>query len=104
MKDHILYKRYDVKRGRSAPKGFIPAQYPDPVTGHYPGWLVIDKNNPADKWHYEAYDPSIPDGSYELIGPKVQGNKYHLQTHMLIKHGSTFFNTPRTFEGIKEFL
>ena len=35
-----VYARYDVKAGRSAPLAFVPAQDPDPATGHHPGWVL----------------------------------------------------------------
>lgn len=102
----ILYKRYDAKRGIKPPAGFIPAQEPDTSTGHWPGWLLADKTKPEDKYHFEAFDkfhPSEwPDGTYELIGPKVQGNPEKADSHMLVLHGSELvLNFPRTFEAIK---
>lgn len=45
-----LYKRYDAKAGKKPPEGFEPAQEPDPVTGHWPGWLLIGAG-PEDKYH-----------------------------------------------------
>ena len=38
------------------PKGFIPAQEPDPITGHFPGWILCDENNPSDRYHIEAFN------------------------------------------------
>lgn len=48
-----LYKRYDAKRGKPAPDGFEPADEPDAVTGHWPGWVPVDVVNPdpGDVWH-----------------------------------------------------
>ena|SRR3990167_2666717 len=105
-----IYKRYDVKKGRAVPNGFIPAQDPDPMTGHWPGWVEILRNDPSDQWHVEAFDNqninTIYDGTYELIGPKVQGNPYNLSQHELVKHGSWSFreDPPRTFDELKEFF
>src|ERR1700757_2258583 len=49
-----LFKRYDAKKGKTPPDGFIPAQeQPDPNTGHWPGWLEVG-DGPDDKWHREA--------------------------------------------------
>ena len=45
------------------------------------------------------------DGTYELCGPKVQGNPEQLETHTLIKHGCETLLVPDlSFEGIKSFL
>lgn len=46
----------------------------------------------TDKWHHEAF-ATIPDGeaangTYELVGPKIQGNPYHLDHHELWRHGA----------------
>lgn len=106
VKDGKLYKRYDSKKGKPAPEGFIPAQEPDPVTGHWPGWLAVGEG-PEDKWHREAFVGQFEDGAtYELIGPKVQGNPYKKERHELIKHGEWVFESdpPRTFEAIRLFL
>lgn len=113
IKNRILYKRYDAKRGKQPPAGFTPAQDPDEKTGHWPGWLRIDVCKPEDKWHWEGlnwlYNHTQlinSDGTYELIGPKIQGNPYNECQHKLIKHGSEelFPQPPRDFEGLKEFL
>jgi hypothetical protein len=111
IKDGLLYKRYDVKKGKTAPEGFIPAQDPDLITGHWPGWLIVNTMfpKPEDKWHVEAWDAmpvAVFDGTYELIGPKVQGNPYHRDKHTLEKHGAWRFDcdVPRDFEGLKAFL
>lgn len=99
-----LYKRYDAKKGRTPPAGFIAAQEPDSVTGHCPGWLLVG-DAPEDRWHKEAFDPSLPDGTYELCGPKVQGNPENMQQHILVPHGIEVFNDcPRDFTGLKAWL
>jgi hypothetical protein len=115
--DGRLYRRYDAKEGKSPPRGFIAAQDPDPVTGHWPGWIGVKADDPADAWHMEAMArepfPLIP-GTYELVGPKIQKNPYNFNSHRLIKHGSHFLpnlsrelpKNPRTytFESVKELL
>ena len=84
VKDGKLYKRYDVKKGKMSPPNFEPAQDPDPITGHWPGWVPVNEDDPQDKWHWEAWRGLIfiQPGTYELIGPKVQGNKYNLRGHI----------------------
>lgn len=80
-----LFKRYDCKKGRKPPEGFIPCAENDGK--HWPGWVPVDKDDPQDKWHFEPKTPTEP-GTYELIGPKVQGNPYGLEKHQLVMHGS----------------
>ena len=58
--DRLLYKRYDAKKDRTTgayklpPRGAIPCDAPDPMTGHWPHWVLVDNSNPADKYHTEA--------------------------------------------------
>lgn len=107
VKEGKLYKRYDAKKGKTPPLNFIPAQDPDSVTGHWPGWLLVTPDAPEDRWHIEAFQFQQPldDGTYELIGPKVQKNQYGINYHQLIKHGSTILeDAPRDYEGLKEYL
>lgn len=74
--DGLLYKRYDVKKGKAVPKFAIPCQEPDHITGHWPHWVLCQRDNPADKYHFEGLDnlDRKEDGTYELCGPKIQGN------------------------------
>lgn len=108
-----LYKRFDLKRGKTAPAGFSPAQDPDPTTGNQPGWLLVG-DGPQDEWHREAFqrwlDSGLPlqDGTYELVGPKVQGNPEKQENHGLVYHGGVGLlldpPPPRDFAGIKAYL
>jgi hypothetical protein len=103
VKDGQLFKRFDAKKGKTPPDGFLPAQDPDPKTGHWPGWLPVG-NGPEDQWHREAFFPGTADGTYELIGPKVQGNPENAETHRLVPHGGITLHPPRTFDGIRAYL
>lgn len=100
-----LYKRYDAKHGKTPPAGFVAAQKPDPVTGHWPGWLLVT-DKPEDRWHAEAVvEFDGPDGTYELIGPKVQGNPEGVTMHILVRHGAHELpDAPRSFDGLREYL
>lgn len=108
VRDGKLFKRYDAKKGKTPPEGFIPAQEPDEKTGHWPGWLPVG-DGPEDQYHREALETMegtvLEDGTYELVGPKIQGNPEQFSFHRLVKHGTaTFEDEPRDFEGIKAFL
>lgn len=113
VKDGVLYKRYDAKKGKTPPEGFISAQEPDPITGHWPGWIAIPSYGecPENKWHREAFKNtryidggSLPDGTYELIGPKINGNKERVHHHQFVKHGDSNVFAPRTYEELKAFF
>jgi hypothetical protein len=102
----VLCKRFDAKAGKAPPPGFEPAQDPDPVTGHWPGWLPVGEGS-EDRWFREAWDvdQTLADGTYELCGPKVQGNPEGFDRHVLIRHGAeTLPEFPRSFDAIKAAL
>ena len=110
VRDGQLFKRYDAKKGKTPSVEFEPAQDPDPITGHWPGWLPVSDSN-EDKYFREAILPDSPyncgllDGTYELCGPKIQNNPERLQSHSLIKHGKVeLSDCPRTFEELKTYF
>lgn len=102
-----IYRRYDCKRGKTPPLGFEPCEPErDEKTGHWPGWVKADAG-PESKWFRLglAFDPTVEDGTYELVGPKVGGNPEGREDHVLIPHGRAIVDpTVRTFEAIREYL
>ena len=111
--DGKYYKRYDCKKGKIPPDGFIPCCEPDSITGHWPGWVKVDEKNPADKWFVTAYEMTVmlenygmklSDGTYEAVGRCFQNNPYNFTSNKLIKHGKEIVEVERTFEGIKKYL
>lgn len=103
-----LFKRHDAKNGKTPPDGFEPAQDPDPKTGHWPGWLPVG-DGPDDRWHREAWDaePTLlhDSGTWELCGPKINGNLEKFYRHILIRHGvEVLADCPRDFDGIRAYL
>lgn len=109
-RDGRLYGRYDAKAGRTPPPSFAPAQpEPDPMTGHWPGWVPIEETG-FRKQADEALraTPALYDGyTYELVGPKVNGNPQGYDSHQLILHGSDVgacANAPRTFDELRDWL
>lgn len=106
IREGILYKRYTVKRNRLVPEGFEPATAVDLNTGKQEGWVRVGEGN-EDAWHREAFNELIekPDGTFELCGPKVQGNAEKLSTHRLLPHGADIWPyAPRDFKGLKGFF
>lgn len=102
-----LYKRYDLKPGKAAPSGFEPAQEPDPVTGRVPGWVPVG-DGPDDAWHREAWlnrTERPADGTYELLGPKIQGNPEGVERHELVLHGAFLLvDCPRSWVGLRDYF
>ena len=103
VRDGVLYRRHELKPDKSPPRGFEVAAAPDPVTGKTPGWVPVG-DRPEDKWHRIALGIEC-DGTYELCGPKVQGNPEQMEGHALIWHGNwTLTDAPRDFGGLLEWL
>lgn len=105
VRDGKLLKRRELKPGQSAPADFERADF-DEETGKTVGWVPVVAGNPDDKYHLEAWELDRPaDGTYELMGPKIQGNKSNYGRHTLVEHGaSEVFDAPRTFDGLRVFL
>lgn len=109
-----LYKRYDSKinkktgKRKTPPEGAIPCQdNPDEKSGHWPHWVKCKKDDPQDKYHFEglANLSLVENVTYELCGPKINGNKENLSRHVLIRHGCYHLDiTPLDFEIIKKYL
>jgi len=93
------------------PDSFMAASnviWKDDGTGQIPGWVPVG-DGPEDQYHREALaDRSvrlIEGVTYELCGPKVQGNPQFLEHHELIQHGMhRLMNVPTDFEGLREYL
>lgn len=111
VRDHKLYKRYEVRPGNDAPFGFEKIAV-DLQTGKTYGWVQVGWGS-EDKWFREAINGGNPDnvdmpqGTYELVGPKVQGNPENRPNHMLVKHSraEVLFPAPPTdFDALRDWL
>lgn len=127
VQDGKLFKRHEVKHRGNAKEGWQPfLNYPagweaaaplDPETGKEQG-LVPVGDGPEDRWHREAWaawqesqkyaDECYVggDGTYELCGPKVQGNPERFDSHVLMEHDTAdrLPDAPRDFAGLREYL
>lgn len=112
IENGIFYKRHTLRKNKIAPPDFTPATEINKITGKQEGWVLV-KN--IDKYHLEAYNRliqaskfsncQIKNGTYELCGPKVQGNPEHFQHHILIRHGFAELKyAPRDFNNLKKYL
>lgn len=121
--DRKLNKKYDSlrkKQGesfvvkdfmfRELPDGAIPCvETYDPVTFHFPHWIPVKEDDPADYRHNEAFknfQGVLKEGqTYELVGPDVDLNNYNLTKHELLEHASEVIEiNDRTYENIKNFI
>lgn len=84
----ILIRR-SVKKGKRVPDGFRLAEI-DPFTGHMFGVEPVAQSG-FKKMMEEAMlsvGVGLKPGTYELCGPKINGNPEGFNKHMLIRHGS----------------
>jgi hypothetical protein len=96
------FKRRELRPGDICPPGFELLEV-DPVTKNAVGWVPVG-DGPDDRWHREAPEPGS-DGTFELVGPKVNGNRDGFLSHLLLVHGGmTYQDAPRDFEGLRAWL
>jgi hypothetical protein len=109
------YARREVKPGKAAPPHFFAVET-DTTTGKTVGWEPVEQSAFA-KYHAEAVaneerevalaadDPATFDpGTYELVGPKVNGNPEGVDRHLLWAHGDALDDAPRDFDGLAKYL
>ena len=103
IENHKYFKRREVKKGKAAPDNFIE-EMEDKNTGKRVGWVLVEDTK-ENKYHIEAFRDGA-DGTYELLGPKIQGNPEKVREHVLIKHShaENWNDVPRDFDGIKNWL
>lgn len=88
----LWWARREVKNGKAAPDNFVAVNY-DEATDKTVGWEPIAQSGFA-QWHADAlgmrFDPGEPweTGTYELCGPKINGNPDKFAVHVLVAHGT----------------
>lgn len=100
-----LWKRRELKPLDVAPADFKLADT-DNETGKRVGWVPVGEG-PEDRFHRDGFNGNEADGTYELIGPKVQGNPERREHHSLIRHdcAARFTNVPtHDFDALKDWL
>jgi len=105
VRDGKLYKRRELRQGDAAPPDF-ESLGTDENTGKTVGWVPVG-DGPEDRWHREAFDgPERFNGTYELVGPKIQGNKEKLVAHTLLRHAAAARceDAPREFDALRAWL
>lgn len=113
---YAFYARREVKAGKPTPNGFEPIET-DEVTGKTVGWEPWSLSPFAAfiteaKANWAATHPlpdvwigDVPHGTYELVGPKINGNPDEFDTHRLVPHGrETLALDDRSYDGIRSFL
>ncbi|WP_042397949.1 RNA ligase 1 family protein [Streptacidiphilus carbonis] len=104
--DGRWWARREVKAGGTPPPDYLPL-HTDEETGKTVGWEPIEQSGFA-RWHAEAVAHSDlapgSEGTFELIGPKVNGNPERSEVHRLVAHDTAErLDVPdRSFAGIRE--
>lgn len=104
--DGRWWARREVKPGKTAPSEFVAVDA-DTETGKVIGWEPIEQSGYA-KWMPEVAFTGWPGpaATYELCGPKVNGNPGGLDEHLLIAHHliDRYPDVPRDFDGLAVWL
>lgn len=107
--DH-WWARREVKEGKATPAGFS-ALASDPETGKVIGWEPVEQSPFYSYWRDARGEWAYPQpGTYELIGPKVNGNPEGASRHLLVSHADPRLNletdedVPRDFDGLAAWL
>jgi hypothetical protein len=101
------WARREVKEGKPSPPDFVELEHDD-ETGKTVGWEPVEQSAFA-RWHAEAAAScggTDRAGTYELAGPKVNGNPEGFDHHHLIFHGdaSKLADAPRDFGDLAIWL
>lgn len=106
------WARREVKTPKPAPPNFVMVEV-DAVTAKMVGWEPIGQS-PFAKYHAEALietesgvsQRGWPAGTYELVGPKINGNPERLDEHYLWAHAysSVLESAPRDFARLAKYL
>jgi hypothetical protein len=108
--DGTWWARREVKPGKATPADFR-AVGTDDVTGKTVGWEPAERSAFA-KWlqqallEADAENADLKPGTYELIGPKVNGNPERRAAHELVRHEDAEWVRPfsLTFDGLRDTL
>lgn len=108
------WARREVRAGKAAPAGFTELDH-DADTGKTVGWEPVSQSGFA-RLHAQAVAGMERDalpasirwlpGTYELCGPKVNGNPEGYGTHQLVRHAAAeqLGEPPRDFDGLAAWL
>ena len=104
--DGRWWARREVRPGKSTPTNFQLVQT-DHVTGKLVGWEPIEQSGFV-KFHTEAVDCSFINGpgTYELVGPRINGNPERQDMHVLVRHAEAqqLAEVPQDFDGLWAWL
>lgn len=77
---------------------------------HKKGWKPVVEGDPNARWHLQwaserGGELRMPPGTYELCGPKIQGNVENFKRLTMVPHKWwRYHDAPRTFDALKDWL
>jgi hypothetical protein len=110
--DGEWWARRAVKDGKAEPPGFVAVDY-DAATEKTVGWEPANQSGFGTRLleAVVAQRGSFTPGTYELCGPKVNGNPERFGEHVLVRHGwapknvrAEYSTAPRDFAGLRAWL
>ena len=104
------WSRREVKPGKTPPENWVEVTT-DPNTRKRMGWEPIGQS-PFVKAHTEAlarferlHPANRRPGTYELVGPKINGNPHGYDIHTLERHGAIEqLGVPRDYDSLRDFM
>jgi hypothetical protein len=102
----MWWARREVKKGKTPPESFVFDNF-DEVTGKTQGWVLIDFSPFYEFWLEAVKNAQgfrFASGTYELCGPKINGNPEGVDEHFLTRHGVTKYDWlkyPMTIAEVK---
>lgn len=105
---HQWWARREVKKGKQRPPRFVGISV-DSETGKTIGWEPAEQSGFA-KWLQAALDTELttawPAGTYELCGPKINGDPEQFNKHTLIAHAAAdvLGPVPLDYDGLAAWL
>jgi hypothetical protein len=106
------WARREIKPGKAAPAGFAEVEHDD-ETGKTAGWEPAEQSSFA-RYHAEALRneaangtaSELGPGTYELCGPKVNGNPEAFASAVLVPHAEAqlLSDVPLDFDALAAYL
>lgn len=100
----VWWARREVKAGKEPPANFREIEH-DETTGKTVGWEPADQSGFAKYLTEAVGDHDWEPRTYELCGPKINGDPEKQERHVLIPHGDLVLdNAPRDFDALAAYL
>jgi hypothetical protein len=100
------WARREVKPGKPMPTPYW-IEEADPNTGKTVGWVPIGESSFVKPFEEAVgdFEHVFSPGTYELCGPKVNGNPEGFDRHALVRHGDWHLkDVPLDYDGLRDWL